>query len=70
MNSDHSSGYVPKLSQPGEFRGVDDEAGKFTRCFDLAVNRLGEFCDVFFVQRGLGMHEKGGMRGSQGWIRS
>ena len=54
---------VPKWSQPWEFRGVDDEAGKFTRRLDLGVNRPGKFSKVAFVQCGLGMHQKDGMGG-------
>lgn len=39
---DHRSETVPTR----EFRGVDDEAGKITRCLDLGVNRPGKFAEV------------------------
>ena len=40
-------------------------AGKIARCLDLRINRPGKFTEVAFVQRRLGMHQKGGMRGIQ-----
>jgi hypothetical protein len=54
---------VPKLSQPGESRSVDDEAGEIGMGLDLRIDRLRQLDKIGCVERRLRSHQQDGMRG-------